>query len=163
MPAPESARSARRSKANSHITVRTMFKRKPSKLPSIDTLIGARTRIHGDVEFSGGLHLDGHILGNVSSEREADASLSVGESGEIEGSVAVRDIVLNGIVTGDIDATNRVELGSKARVLGNVRYSVIESAVGAQISGNLIHRTSDGSGTSDGSAAVSEATDEAPL
>jgi cytoskeletal protein CcmA (bactofilin family) len=122
-----------------------MFKRKPNKIPAIDTLIGAGTRIHGDVEFSGGLHLDGHIHGNVTSVREADASLSVGESGGIEGSVAVRNIVLNGIVTGDIDATDRVELGSKARVLGNVRYSIIESAVGAQINGNLIHRTSDGS------------------
>jgi cytoskeletal protein CcmA (bactofilin family) len=31
-----------------------MFKRKPSKDIQIDTLIGAKTRIHGDVEFAGG-------------------------------------------------------------------------------------------------------------
>ena len=35
---------------------------------------------------------------------------------------------------------DRVELGSKARVLGNVHYTVIETAVGAQINGKLIHR-----------------------
>ncbi len=48
-----------------------MFKRandegagsKPAK--SIDTLIGRTVRIHGDIEFSGGLHLDGHVAGNV--------------------------------------------------------------------------------------------------
>jgi cytoskeletal protein CcmA (bactofilin family) len=47
---------------------------------------------------------------------------------------------LNGIVKGDIDASNRVELGAKARVLGNVHYTLIETAVGAQINGKLIHR-----------------------
>jgi cytoskeletal protein CcmA (bactofilin family) len=123
-----------------------MFKRKRSKNFAIDTLISAKTRINGDVEFSGGLHLDGYITGNVSSVASGGASLSVGEHGGIEGSVAVTNIVLNGIVKGDIDAALRVELGEKARVMGNVRYSVIESAVGAQINGKLIHRANDGDG-----------------
>jgi cytoskeletal protein CcmA (bactofilin family) len=123
-----------------------MFKRNNS--PKIETLIGAKTRINGDVEFSGGLHVDGYINGNVSGELGTDASLSVSEQGEIEGSVIVPNIVLNGIVKGDIDATDRVELGEKARVLGNVRYTVIETAVGAQINGKLIHRANlrDGEG-----------------
>ena len=49
-------------------------------------------------------------------------------------------VILNGIVKGDIEAGDRVELGAKARVLGNVHYTVIETAVGAQINGKLIHR-----------------------
>lgn len=126
-----------------------MFKRKPTKKPNIDTLIGAKTRINGDVEFSGGLHLDGYINGNVSGDVGTDASLSVSEHGGIEGSVIVPNIVLNGIVKGDIDATERVELGEKARVLGNVRYAVIETAVGAQINGKLIHRANSGNGEGD--------------
>ena len=117
-----------------------MFKRKQNKNLKIDTLIGAGTRINGDVEFLGGLHLDGYISGNVSSEPNTDATLSVSEQGGIEGSVSVPNVILNGIVKGDIDATLRVELGEKARVLGNVRYSAIETAVGAQINGKLIHR-----------------------
>jgi cytoskeletal protein CcmA (bactofilin family) len=119
-----------------------MFKRKQNKDLKIDTLIGAGTRINGDVEFSGGLHLDGYINGNVRGEPNAEATLSVSEQGGIEGSVSVSNIILNGIVKGDIDATLRVELGEKARVLGNVQYSAIETAVGAQINGKLIHRAS---------------------
>jgi cytoskeletal protein CcmA (bactofilin family) len=126
-----------------------MFKRNNNV--KIDTLIGANTRINGDVEFSGGLHLDGHINGNVSVSGEpgTGSSLSVSEQGEIEGSVTVPNIVLNGIVKGDIDAADRVELGEKARVLGNVRYTIIETAVGAQISGKLIHRANVGDGEGD--------------
>ena len=48
-----------------------MFKQKQSKKREIDTLIGAKTRINGDVEFVGGLHLDGHINGNVKGEAAA--------------------------------------------------------------------------------------------
>jgi len=121
-----------------------MFKPKPSKKAEIDTLIGAQTRINGDVEFAGGFHLDGHINGNVKSAMGSGATLSVSEQGCIEGSVVVTNIVLNGVVKGDIEASDRVEMGPKARVLGSVHYTTIETAVGAQINGKLIHRTKAG-------------------
>jgi len=133
-----------------------MFKRKQkNKAFKIDNLIGPGTRINGDVEFAGGFHLDGDINGNVVGERGSDAILSVSESGCIEGSVIAPNVLLNGTVKGDIDASDRVELGAKARVLGNVHYAVIETAVGAQINGKLIHRApaaagAAGAGTADG-------------
>ncbi len=77
------------------------------------------------------------------------------EQGCIEGSVIAPNVILNGIVKGDIEAGDRVELGSKARVLGNVHYTIIETAVGAQINGKLIHRTNpraDGAGQAAGTA-----------
>jgi cytoskeletal protein CcmA (bactofilin family) len=117
-----------------------MFKLKPNKNLPISTLIGAETRIDGDVAFSGGFHLDGYINGNVSGEPGAQTTLVVSEQGGIEGSVVATNVLLNGIVKGDIDASGRVELGEKARVLGNVQYAVIETAVGAQINGKLMHR-----------------------
>jgi len=119
-----------------------MFKQKQSKNAKIDTLIGANTRINGDLVFAGGLHVDGYINGNVKAQPEAGAFVSVSEQGCIEGSVIALNVLLNGIVKGDIEAGDRVELGSKARVLGNVHYAVIETAVGAQINGKLIHRPS---------------------
>jgi cytoskeletal protein CcmA (bactofilin family) len=123
-----------------------MFKQKQSKSANIDTLIGAKTRINGDVEFTGGLHLDGYITGDVKGDSKQGTFLSVSEQGAIEGSVVAASVVLNGVVKGDIDASDRVELGSKARVLGNVHYTIIETAVGAQINGKLIHRANPGTG-----------------
>jgi cytoskeletal protein CcmA (bactofilin family) len=117
-----------------------MFKQKPSKNANIDTLIGPKTRINGDIDFTGGLHLDGYINGNVKGDSNQGTFLSVSEHGCVEGSVIAPHVILNGIVKGDIDASTRVELGAKARVLGNVHYTIIETAVGAQINGKLIHR-----------------------
>src|SRR3984885_9669768 len=105
-----------------------MFKRKQRNKPvKIDNLIGPKTRINGDVEFVGGFHLDGYINGNVVGETGSGAILSVSEEGCIEGSVIAPNVLLNGTVKGSIDAGDRVELGSKARVLGNVHYAVIET------------------------------------
>jgi cytoskeletal protein CcmA (bactofilin family) len=123
-----------------------MFKRNKNTKAKIDTLIGAETRINGDVEFAGGLHLDGYINGSVKGQLSADTFLSVSESGCIEGSVIAPSVILNGIVKGDIEAGDRVELGAKARVLGNVHYTIIETAVGAQINGKLVHRANSGPG-----------------
>jgi cytoskeletal protein CcmA (bactofilin family) len=117
-----------------------MFKQKPNNKVRIDTLIGAKTRINGDVEFNGGFHIDGYINGNVRCELGGDDLLSVSETGCIEGSVVVPNIVLNGIVKGDIEASGRVEMGPRAQVHGSVHYLTIETAVGARITGKLIHR-----------------------
>jgi cytoskeletal protein CcmA (bactofilin family) len=65
--------------------------------------------------------------------------LSVSDSGVVEGSVAVPNVILNGTVKGDILAHERVELGATARVTGNVYYALIEMEMGAEITGKLIH------------------------
>lgn len=115
-----------------------MFKSK-SKSQRIDTLIGAETRISGDVHFSGGFHIDGYVKGNVDARPESGATLSISDAGVVEGSVAVPNVILNGTVKGDILAHERVELGATARVTGNVYYGLIEMEMGAEINGKLIH------------------------
>jgi cytoskeletal protein CcmA (bactofilin family) len=126
-----------------------MFKSKQSKNANVGTLIGPKTRINGDVEFTGGLHLDGYINGNVKGDSDQNTFLSVSQQGSIEGSVIAPNVILNGIVKGDIEASGRIELGANARVMGNVHYTVIETAVGAQINGKLIHRADPKGGMSE--------------
>lgn len=112
--------------------------RKKSVTGKIDTLIGQQTEISGDVRFNGGLHVDGAIKGNVIASGEAVLMLS--EHGRIEGDVRVPNIVLNGAVTGDVYAAERIELAARARVNGNVYYNLIEMAMGAEVNGNLVHK-----------------------
>jgi cytoskeletal protein CcmA (bactofilin family) len=118
-----------------------MFKRREKDtLGRIDTLIGRTASVQGDIEFAGGLHIDGRVAGSVRATAGAAASLSVSEHGVIEGSVEAPQVVLNGRVNGDIHGMERVVLGGKARVRGNVHYGVIEMALGAEISGKLVPR-----------------------
>ena len=115
-----------------------MFNRREKTAARIDTLIGRTASVLGDIEFAGGLHVDGRITGNVLMAQGATASLSVSEHGIIEGSVQATQVVVNGTVNGDILALERVILGARARVRGNVSYGVIEMALGAEINGNLL-------------------------
>lgn len=106
---------------------------------TVDTLIGRQTEIHGDVRFSGGLHVDGKVVGKVVALSEKNATLSVSESGLIEGDVRAPTIVLNGQVSGDVHASAHISLGAKARVTGNVYYGIIEMTGGAKINGQMVH------------------------
>jgi cytoskeletal protein CcmA (bactofilin family) len=114
-----------------------MFTREPRQ-SRIDTLIGKAARVHGDIDFQGGLHLDGHISGAVRSDEARDSTLSVSETGSIEGAVNVPNVMLDGTIHGDIHASERVVLGATARVEGNVYYGIIEMTLGAQIIGKLV-------------------------
>jgi cytoskeletal protein CcmA (bactofilin family) len=103
----------------------------------IDTLIGKAARVRGDVEFSGGLHLDGTVEGSVRAAPDCSSTVSVSEHGRVDGSVTAQNVVLNGAVRGDIVASGRVVLGARAWVEGNVLYGTIEMTAGAQVRGRL--------------------------
>ena len=105
----------------------------------IGTLIGQDTEVAGDVRFSGGLHIDGSVKGNVIGTGD-DAVLMVSEHGRIEGEVRVHNVILNGAVNGDVHASGRIELAPQAKVNGNVYYSLIEMAMGAAVNGSLVHQ-----------------------
>jgi len=115
-----------------------MFSKKTRQPQAIATLIGADTIVRGDVAFTGGLHLEGRVVGDVAGD-ESNSVLTVGEQGVIEGSVRIGRLVLNGTITGDVEVRQRAELGPTARVEGNLRYSVLEMAGGARVNGRLIH------------------------
>jgi cytoskeletal protein CcmA (bactofilin family) len=114
-----------------------MFGRE-SRSTRIDILIGKTARIQGDVDFSGGLHLDGQVTGNVRAEGEGESSLSVSVTGCIDGSVISPSVLLDGTVRGDIHARTRLVLGPHAKVQGDVYYGVIETSLGAEILGRLV-------------------------
>jgi cytoskeletal protein CcmA (bactofilin family) len=117
-----------------------MLGRKQRRHTVIDTLVGANTRISGDLHFTGGCHVDGTVNGSVTADPDSKSALSISEEGNIDGGVTVPYVVLNGIVRGDVFANQRVELGPTARVIGNVYYNLIEMAIGAEINGKLVHQ-----------------------
>ncbi|MGI9260461.1 MAG: bactofilin family protein [Woeseiaceae bacterium] len=117
-----------------------MFGRKQRRHSVVDTLVGSNSQVNGDLSFTGGCHVDGTVKGNVGADANSHSALSISEEGTVEGGVTVPYVVLNGIVRGDVVASQRVELGPTARVIGNVYYNLIEMAIGAEINGKLVHQ-----------------------
>src|SRR5262245_18495881 len=103
------------------------------------SLIAAGTEIRGDVHFTGRLHIDGRVEGSIRADGN-DAVLTLSNHAQINGEILAPHIVINGAVTGDVTASERLELASNARVEGNVFYKVLEMSAGAQINGKMVYR-----------------------
>lgn len=117
--------------------------KKKLRTTKIDSLIGRHTETLGDMRFSGGLHVDGVVKGNVYADDDSGAVLTLSEFGTVEGEVRVPNVVLNGTVIGDVHARDQIELAANARITGNVYYTLIEMAMGAEVNGSLVHRASE--------------------
>ncbi len=112
---------------------------KRNKASPIDSLIGAGTTIEGNITFTGGLRIDGHVKGSVSASGNKPGTLVISELAKVEGEIHVAHVVVNGTVAGPVRATEYVELLPKARVTGNVAYKSIEIHVGAIVMGQLVY------------------------
>ena len=114
-----------------------MFRKKSGVKATIDSLIGASTRMDGNVVFHGGLRIDGHVRGDVLAAGEAPGMLVIGEHARVDGDITAAHLIVSGIVEGSVTVSGLVELQPKARITGDVRYRSIEIHQGAVVEGML--------------------------
>jgi cytoskeletal protein CcmA (bactofilin family) len=115
----------------------------PTEKPcnTIDTLIGAKTDLKGDIVFTGGLRVDGKVRGNITAKGDGNSTLVLSENAMVTGNITVPHIITNGTIKGNVRAAERIELQPKAEISGDVYYKVIEMSLGAVINGNLVRET----------------------
>ena len=118
-----------------------MFERKKPRSPQkrIDSLIGADTTVSGDIAFSGGLRVDGKVIGKVTTLDNQPGTLVISEQARVDGEVRVSHVVVNGEVSGSLIANDYLELQAKARVNADVAYRMLEMHFGAIVEGKLMH------------------------
>lgn len=117
-----------------------MFFKKSNRVQNtIDTLIGVGTRVEGNIHFSGGLRIDGTVIGAVAEPNDQPSTLILSELGRIEGAITASKVVINGTVIGPVKAAQFIELQTKARVTGDVYYNTLEMHTGAVIEGKLVY------------------------
>lgn len=110
------------------------------------TLISRDTVIVGDIHFSGTLDVEGLVQGNIIALPGKDALVRIVEKGRVEGEIRAPSVMINGSIQGNVHSTKHLELAAKARVEGNVSYSLVEMAAGSEVNGSLTHRVdTDGS------------------
>ena len=105
--------------------------------PATRSVIGAGMRVQGPCTFSDGLQIDGEVLGDVTAEGGQPSVLVIGEGGSVQGAISADHVVIGGSVVGPVLARELLELQSKARVQGDVRYKSLEMQQGAVIAGQL--------------------------
>lgn len=95
--------------------------------------VGSGTVLTGETTFQAMLRVDGHLTGRIMSET---GTLIVGASGQVDANIAVAAAVINGTVNGDIIASEKLQLGRTARIVGNVQSPRLVLEDGAILEGN---------------------------
>lgn len=105
--------------------------------PPIRSLVGEGTRLHGELHFQDGLRIDGEVHGDVTPDGEGRSLLVISEKARVFGKVKAAHVIINGEVNGPVEAGELLELQPKARIIGDVRYDLLEMHPGALIEGEL--------------------------
>lgn len=95
--------------------------------------VGSGTMLTGETTFKAMLRVDGQLTGLIASDT---GTLIVGTSGQVDANITVAAAIINGIVNGDVVATERVELGRTAKVVGNIQTPSLNIEQGAVFEGN---------------------------
>ena len=119
-----------------------MFRKQSKPQNRIDSLIGAGTKIEGNVTFAGGLRVDGEIKGNVVSSGDQPSTLVLSEQARIDGEIHVSHLVVNGAINGPVHSSEFLELQDHCRVKGDVHYNTLEMHLGAVVEGRLVPSSS---------------------
>ena len=98
-----------------------------------NTVIGSTIVIDGEISGEEDLTVLGTVKGRISLREH----IHVEPSGTIEANIETATITVEGAVTGDIHATERAELKSNCRVVGDIRAPRILIADGASFKGNV--------------------------
>ena len=98
-----------------------------------NTVIGSSLIIDGEISGDEDLVIQGTVKGKIALRE----SLFVESSGVVEADIETQNVEIAGRVTGNIAATDKVELKSDCRVVGDIKAPRILIADGASFKGNV--------------------------
>jgi cytoskeletal protein CcmA (bactofilin family) len=90
------------------------------------------SKISGKLSFDGPTRIDGQVDGEITGKD----SLTIGESAVVTAQIRAAAIIVAGKVSGDIIATNRIEIRPSAKVIGNLTAPVLVVHEGALFEGH---------------------------
>jgi cytoskeletal protein CcmA (bactofilin family) len=107
---------------------------KPGSSPATEgrAYLDSGTKVSGKLSFEGPARIDGHVDGEIN----AKDSLIIGESAVVTAQVKAAKITIAGKVSGDVTASQRIEIRPAAKVVGNLTAPVLVVHEGALFEGH---------------------------
>jgi len=105
--------------------------------PPIRSLVGEGMVVSGELRFAEGLRIDGEVHGDVVAVGDGRSILVISERARVHGKVKASHVIINGEIHGPVFSDELLELQPKARIVGDVRYEILEMHPGALIDGEL--------------------------
>lgn len=117
-----------RDKKNKQIPKSTL---KSDKISSA-TIITSCMKVTGNLDGSDTIHIDGHVLGNITVSN----TLVIGKSGIVEGDIEAKHVIINGELQGKIKCENLevMETGKVSRYI-EAKYLELDGTIDGDITG----------------------------
>lgn len=100
---------------------------------TLSGFVGSGTVVTGESSFKSMLRVDGRFSGRITS---GTGTLIVGSGGQVDANIEVAVCTIQGVVNGDIIASQRVELGRAAKLSGNIQTPSLVIEQGAVFEGS---------------------------
>ncbi len=107
------------------------FNFKSSDIIKIDTLIGKRAIIDGEVTGKGNYKIDGTVTGDV----KVKGDLVTGEKSVITGNIIAKNIIIAGTVTGDVEASGQLTIKHTGMITGDQKCGSLIVEEGSRVTG----------------------------
>ena len=101
-----------------------------------ETIIGPTTSLQGHLKAEGTMRIDGGVEGAI----EAGGNVLVGQGGRVQGNVSGQNVLVAGVVKGNILAAQRLEIVATGRVLGDITVRALLIEEGGLFRGQSIMR-----------------------
>ena len=99
---------------------------------NVQTMIGAEAVVNGPIKLRGGIIVYGKVYGDI----HTDGPVRITISGEVIGDVQASDAHIGGSIKGNVTVSNRIVLGRKSELKGDLIYRSLVIEDGAQFEGS---------------------------
>lgn len=90
--------------------------RKKSVPQAMDSLIGEKTRIEGKIQSEASLRIEGQVIGSI----ESAGDVIIGEKSTVEADITAKDILVAGIVKGNVSTSGNLHIMSTGQLIGDM-------------------------------------------
>jgi cytoskeletal protein CcmA (bactofilin family) len=96
--------------------------------------VGKAVKIVGQIYSKEDLFVDGEIEGTVEA---LEHKLTIGPHGTVHAGIKAREVVALGNITGNVEASDKIEIHKEAKLVGDIRTSRIIIEDGAYFKGSI--------------------------
>lgn len=107
--------------------------KKETAYGDMDTFISHQVEVKGEIHTKGSLRLDGKVEGIINAEGD----IILGEKGMVKGEIKARNVMIAGLMEGNVSAAGRLEVSPSGRVNGDVACDVLAVEEGGIINGMI--------------------------
>jgi cytoskeletal protein CcmA (bactofilin family) len=113
-----------------------MFEKSKTEMPkqaegAAETIVGTSVKLKGNLKSDGDVYVDGILTGEIRTK----GSVVVGPNANIIAGIKAKNVSIAGVVQGNVEAMDRLEIASSGRVLGDIAANILAIEPGAVFSG----------------------------